>query len=49
MTRRYEPCQKVVEMYPAWKLCEKPVPAQQRPQRCPEHAAKLPIWPTEAK
>ena len=49
MNRRriYEPCQFAVSCCPAWQLCGKPVRIERgRPSYCPEHSARMPIWPT---
>lgn len=44
--KRYEPCGYVVEMYPAWKVCGRPVSVESgKIARCPEHRARLPYWP----
>ena len=45
--RVYDGCEKVVEMYPEWKLCDRPakrIPG--RPTRCELHPVKV-IWATD--
>lgn len=41
--RVYEPCQKVVEIWPTWKLCERPVRVG-GDGRCEIHPVKK-LWP----
>lgn len=41
---RYQPCEKVLEMHPAYKLCGAPVATTKAFVRCAKHW-KGPIWP----
>ena len=43
MPRLYYPCRYAVEGWPEWKACGKPG----KGSYCPDHAKRLPYWPTE--
>ena len=47
MAKRYEPCEQVIEVFPAWTTCGRPAPIPRTGQaRCELHPVKR-IWPTD--
>lgn len=44
MNKKYSQCDKVLDIYPEWKLCGRVINQDQ--QRCAEHPVKI-LWPTE--
>ena len=45
-TRRYVPCEKPLDVYPFWTLCDRP--ADPKTCRCPLHPIKR-LWPEEGE